>query len=307
MEITLRKKEDFHEKHLVLGTAGLGGAWGPVDLNKSVETLQYALKNGINVLDTAPSYKDAETMVGRAIKDLREKDRPIISTKTGRLRGEYADDTYYDYSPKGMEKSVQNSLKILGVEAIDILFLHDPQVIPDGDIEEVVETMKSFKRKGYTKEIGLGGNFDNELYYDYLNEDCFTVFQGYNRFNALTLIAAKEEFAHCKNKGVMIYASSPLFMGLLGRKLVGYLENWPEWIDTTFREKALRCKNLAEEHNMSLPDLAHRFLFSCAGLDRVVMGASKQYQVENTLQVWKQGPLEENLFNQILQFSKNNV
>lgn len=307
MEITLRTAEQFHSKHLVLGTAGLGGVWSEVDLDKSVEALRYALANGVGVLDTAPSYADAQEVVGKALKGMSKSDLPIISTKTGRLRGETADDANYNFTWKSMEKSVQDSLTIMGIEVIDILFLHDPIGLPENEREGAIENMLRLKEKGYAKEIGLGGNYENPIYKDYLNKDYFTVFQGYNRFNALTLEAAEDEFAHCTENDIMIYAASPLFMGLLGRKLNDYIANRREWISEKTLAKAIKFNEMVKEWGMEIADAAHSFLYSCAELDRTVIGASKPYQVENSLEVWKRGPMDKEIFDQIVAFAKSDV
>ena len=69
----------------ILGTAGLGGIWGVIDQEESVRTILLALENGIEALDTAPAYADAEEIVGTALGKWRGN-LPAISTKVGRLK-----------------------------------------------------------------------------------------------------------------------------------------------------------------------------------------------------------------------------
>ena len=57
---------------LVLGTAGLGGAWSPIDPAESVATILRALESGITRLDTAPAYAQAEVLVGEALRQWNE-------------------------------------------------------------------------------------------------------------------------------------------------------------------------------------------------------------------------------------------
>ena len=108
---------------LALGTAGLGGIWGPVDEGESIATILYGLEQGIDVLDTAPCYQQAECYVGKALRQWRGK-RPIVSTKVGR----FADS--HDYSPAAIRQSVKRSLDIVGLDCIDLLFVHEPEFVP---------------------------------------------------------------------------------------------------------------------------------------------------------------------------------
>ena len=118
----------------VLGTTGLGGVWGKIDPTESIKAILMALANGITCIDTAPAYGDAESFVGIALNEW-EGQKPLISTKIGRLKSYSATEGVYDYSNDGMEKSVENSLKALGVSDFDILFLHEPDAIPEKSAE----------------------------------------------------------------------------------------------------------------------------------------------------------------------------
>ena len=96
----------MHKERCVLGTVGLGGIWGKVSPEESVNTLLKALENGIQAIDTAPAYGDAETYVGKALR-LWPGENPQISSKVGRLKGYAADEGNYDFSNAVMQKSVE--------------------------------------------------------------------------------------------------------------------------------------------------------------------------------------------------------
>src|SRR5437870_5406146 len=93
----------------ILGTAGLGGVWGPVNPLESVRTLLFALEIGINAIDTAPAYGDAEKYVGEALRNWGGI-APQISTKVGRLKSYDASEGKYDYSDDGIWRSLEQSL-----------------------------------------------------------------------------------------------------------------------------------------------------------------------------------------------------
>ena len=129
---------------LVYGTSGLGGVWGEVDESESIDCLLYAFENGISSLDTSPSYSQAEKYVGLALQKWKHE-QPFISTKVGRLQASSAFDVKLDYSNEGIRNSLKGSLDLLGVESVDLLFLHEPQWVPLERIDEIIETLQILK------------------------------------------------------------------------------------------------------------------------------------------------------------------
>src|SRR5690606_16677720 len=116
-----RKSPAFgNQNRLVYGLGAIGGIWGSVKESESIDAIEYALENGISVFDTAPSYANSEYYFGKVLKQWKGE-KPFISTKVGRLRGEDAFDTKLDYSRDGMNRSLQNSLETLCVDTIDLL------------------------------------------------------------------------------------------------------------------------------------------------------------------------------------------
>lgn len=285
--------------NLVLGTAGLGGVWGEVDANASVETVLLALEQGISAIDTAPAYGNAEGFVGLALTQWTGK-KPLISTKVGRLKSHRADEAYYDYSSDGMKSSVDNSLKTLGLAAVDLLFLHDPSAISPTEIEGVLQQMQEFKRQGYTRRIGLGGNAP-EWMEPYLQDDLFDVVMEYNRLNACCIDALHSTVPFYVEGGKEYYAASPLNMGLLGRNFSGFTTSPPEWLDLKNIEQAKKVNLIAAKYNMSLQALAHRFLINIPYPIKVVIGAVNQQQLKDTLLAFRKGRLPTVVYDEVLQ------
>lgn len=284
---------------LVLGTSGIGGAWGPVNAQESVDVVLFALENGISTLDTAPSYVDAELFVGQALRQW-SKEIPFISTKVGRLRGEHAHDCKVDYSSETMKKSVHNSLKVLGVSQIDLLFLHEPHLVPVNQIPQIIETLFSFKEEGFVKYLGIGGN-PITSFYPFIKKKYFDVVSGFLKLNASNLDACKKDLPLLKKEGIAYYAASPLHFGLLGDQFEYYLSNGPDGHGVSKKDiaNAIKVKALADKYGISLPSMAQRYLFSIAEADRVVVGAKNLNQITSTLKDWQTGKLDENIFEEI--------
>src|SRR5690606_26112483 len=114
---------------LALGLATLGGAWGTVDEAESRATVWHALEQGVRVFDVAPAYGAAESLLGSVLKEWCGP-MPIISTKVGRIPSGSAHVGHYDYTPDGIRRSLESSLKALGRPRVDLVFLHEPHIVP---------------------------------------------------------------------------------------------------------------------------------------------------------------------------------
>jgi len=283
---------------LILGTAGLGGVWGKADPDESISTILSALKKGICAIDTAPAYGDAEVYVEQALRQW-EGERPAISSKVGRLRSYAADEAYYDYSDAGMQRSVEKSLEALGVPALDILFLHDPEAIPQDEAGRVVRTFEGFRERGYARKLGLGGNCP-AWFYPYLRPGAFDVVMEFNRLNACNITALRDMLPFCSTNHIRYFSASPLNMGLLGRNFEAFRAGRPAWLPEGHVEAAGKLRVLAQAGGMALPELAHRFLLSLPFDFCIVMGASNAAELENSIGAFEKGPLPEDVVNEIL-------
>ena len=293
---------DFVAKgsRLVYGTSGLGGVWGEVDEAESIDCLLYAFENGITSLDTSPSYSQSENYVGKALKRW-QGEKPFISTKVGRLQSTTAFDAVLDYSPEGMKNSVLRSLDLLGVDSVDLLFLHEPQWVPLDKIEEIIETLLSFKEAGYTKMLGIGGN-PSVGFRPYIKSNIFQVVSTFCCMDACTLVAFEEEMALYQQQNMAVYAASALHFSLLGNRFELFTQNPPtdnEYITEREIRNAIQVNDIAKKYKIPLPTLAQRYLFSMEEATRVVMGARNIRQIQNTIADWQQGALPENIFNEI--------
>ncbi|WP_282089506.1 aldo/keto reductase [Aquimarina algiphila] len=286
------------ESRLVFGTSGLGGVWGKVEAQESVDTLLYAFENGISVLDTAPSYANAEKYVGEAIRQWKGK-KPFVSTKIGRLKGNDAFEVKLDYSKDGMKKSLENSLETLNT-SIDLLFLHEPQLVPLDQIEDVIETLLEFKSQGLVKELGVGGN-PNSTFMPYVKKKYFTVVSGFLKMDACNLSVFDGEIQQYKKEGIAYYAASALHFSLLGNRFKKYQNDGAdgEWITESDLLNARKVKAIADKQEMSLATLAQRYLFSIKEADRVVMGAKNLIQIKSTIHDWKLGKLDQETFEEV--------
>lgn len=133
---------------------GLYGMYGTADEAEAMATLDRALELGVTFLDTAEVYGPHvnEEQVGRAIAGRREG--LVIATKFGfRVTGDAIDGHAVDGSPANARRACEGSLRRLGVETIDLFYLH--RVDPDVPIEETVGAMAELVREGKVRHLGL--------------------------------------------------------------------------------------------------------------------------------------------------------
>lgn len=295
------KKSKFfnNDSRLVLGCSGLGGVWRPIEEKEAIGILLYALENGVNVFDTAPSYNKSQCFLGKAIKEWSGK-KPFISTKVGRLRADRADDCIVDYAPETMRKSVYESLEVLGLDCIDLLFLHEPHLVPVEKMDEIMDCLNGFKKEGIVKMLGIGGNPINQFYPHMIKEN-FDVLSGFLKLDACNLTGFNNDIPQIQKENIAYYAASALHMGLLGRRLEQYNEERPnnEWISNLDVDVALKINDISKKYNIPLSRLALRYVFSIKEADRVVVGPSKKEQIIDLINAWEEGKLPEHIFNEI--------
>jgi len=132
--------------------------WGSVDDQESIRTIHAAIDNGISLVDTAPAYGNghSEEVVGKAIKGRR--DRVVVATKVGIQKP--GGKLQKNLSPDSVRQEIEDSLRRLGVESIDLYQIHWPD--PKTPLEETLEVLLKAQEAGKFRYLGVS-NFDTAL------------------------------------------------------------------------------------------------------------------------------------------------
>jgi aryl-alcohol dehydrogenase-like predicted oxidoreductase len=153
-----RNLGNLEVSELGLGCMGMSAFYGETDTEESEATIHRALELGIDFLDTAQIYGPLtnEELVGRAIKGKR--DQFVIATKMQRnldeaVRGDMSTLGEIDGSAQNVRKTIDGSLQRLGIEQIDLYYLH--RVDPNVEIEETVGAMAELVEAGKVAHLGL--------------------------------------------------------------------------------------------------------------------------------------------------------
>ena len=146
-----RNLRELTVSELGLGCMGMSEFYGEADENESTQTIHRALELGVTFFDTADMYGQGhnEELVGKAIADRR--DSVMIATKFANRRE--GDKRWVDNSPEWIREACDNSLKRLGIDEIDLYYMHRRD--PDVPIEESVGAMGELVEQGKVRYLGL--------------------------------------------------------------------------------------------------------------------------------------------------------
>lgn len=221
-------KSDINTPFMAMGTWAIGGgtAWGENDDKLSVRTIDEAIDCGITWFDTAPVYNlgHSEEVVGKALKGKRHN--VLISTKCG-LEWDYETpvfhkvmegrNVYRDLSAKGIRKNLEDSLRRLQTDYIDIYYTHwqtpDFAFYP---LEETVGVLTELKKEGKIRAIGAS-NVTEDIIKGYCSLGQLDVIQ--EKYSILDSHIRSELAQVCEENKVSIQAYSPLEQGLLTGKV----------------------------------------------------------------------------------------
>jgi D-threo-aldose 1-dehydrogenase len=287
---------------LGFGAASIGNLYRRVTDEQADAALAAAWDGGIRYFDTAPHYGLglSERRLG-AFLTARPRDEYVISTKVGRVldpNPDFAggedvahgfavpDSTVrrFDPSEAGVRRSIEDSLERLGLDRIDIAYLHDPDVYDlDRGIAEGLPALARLRDEGVVGAIGIGTN-DADAAARAVREGDLDLVMIAGRYTLLEQPALAELLPLCESRGVGVVAAAPYNSGLLATDEPGEGAHYdygvvPDEVLRRARELAAACRR----HGVTLPVAAIQYPLRHPAVRAVVVGSARPESVRENL------------------------
>ena len=258
---------------------GIGGAalshgyTTPTTDEEAIAAINRAAELGIAYIDTSPGYGQSERRIGLAFKnngELRKKFFLATKTGTGVRPSNYTADWTY--------QSVENSLKLMNTDWIDLMQIHDPASLepvlaPDGALKALLD----LKEQGVIKAIGLGVR-SHALLLQAIEHGDFDTILTYADFNLVRQTARDALFDAAEKHQVGIVLGSPIMFGLLSNRSEEKLERFRLAEDEVQRIKKLN--QWVKERNIKLMSLNLQYCLREPRVSVIILGTRNIAQVE---------------------------
>lgn len=275
-----------------LGTWVAGGwMWGGAEEREAIAAIEAAVDVGIRLIDTAPVYGfgRAEEIVGKAIQRIG-RDRVIVATKGG-LEWNEREEIRRNSSPERLRKEIDESLRRLGIDSIDLYQVHWPDArVP---IESTAQTLLDFRSQGKIRALGVSNFTPSQMEAWRKVAPLHTDQPPYNLFERGI---EKEILPYCRAHGIGVLAYGVLCRGLLTGKFSAshvFAEGDLRRIDPKFRGEAFKrylsavadLSSIARDHECSLGQLAALWALQQPGVSAVLWGARNPKQIREAAEI----------------------
>lgn len=281
-----------------LYTSSLAGG-----VNETERIMRRAMELGINAIDTAPAYADSEATVGQAIRGLQAP--LVLMTKVGGRPQPFNPQDIH-----GLRTSVEESLRLLHREQIDVLLIHEPDRPQqyawwssydplDGPVLQVIDELK---QSGKIRFAGLAGTTVTELT-RLIQSDHFDVVLTAFNFSALFREASVELIPAAVARNMGIVAGSTLGQGFLARRFDEEVQRQPIWLSHARQQQMLAFYELLDQTGLTAVELCLRFALSNDFVSTVPIGCKSMEQLQASVAAVEKGPLPTDILERLDQLA----
>lgn len=290
---------------LGLGGAALGGLYSDVSQEMATKSVSRALELGVAYFDTAPQYGygKSEEYIGNALKGV-PRDEIVISTKMGRVlepvlgerKRTYIDNIFtnlpdfqprFDYTRDGTLRSIEESMRRLQVDRLDIVLIHDPneqwhdyKIMIDG----AYKTLDELRSQGVIGAVGCGLDFvENSL--PFMRDADFDCFLLAGRYTLLDQSALWEAMPMMERNNISVIVGGPYNSGVLASDLSGGSKY--HYVDAPYHvlAKARRMKRICDKYDVPLKAAALQLGLAHPIVSATIPGARTELEIEENFQM----------------------
>ncbi len=273
------------------GTGSLGELFGPLPEPDALRLIDEVLDSGINLIDTSPYYGSAEERLGRALTPAK-RDKVLLATKAGRYGL-----SEFDFSPERIRRSLEDSLRLLRTDHVDLLQLHDIEFV---DLEPVLTEscaeLVRLKEEGKCRFIGMTG-YPIRTFRRVIEEAPVDVILTYAKGTLLDDSLSDELLPVARKHGVGVMNAAAVALGLLSQRGTQFGNAHPA--PPAVRESASAMVALADQLGIDLAFLANQYAFQRVDTPTTVVGVGTRSHLQSALDA-VDTPIDQGLVDQFL-------
>ncbi|MFI8193482.1 aldo/keto reductase [Streptomyces sp. NPDC085946] len=288
-------RSDVRVSALSFGAAGIGNLYTAVGEEQARAAVDAAWQRGIRYFDTAPHYGLglSERRLGAALRS-RPRTAYTVSTKVGR-RLEPADGggddlangfavpathrRVWDFSADGVRRTLEASLERLGLDRVDVVYLHDPDRHGEQAFREGYPALEKLRSEGVVGAIGAGMN-QAEMLTRFVRDTDVDVVLCAGRYTLLDQRALTELLPAAQERGTSVVIGGAFNSGLLANPKPGATYNYAT-ASPALLHRALRLKSVADRHGTTLRAAALAFCAAHPAVASVLVGARSAHEVSD--------------------------
>jgi D-threo-aldose 1-dehydrogenase len=284
---------------LSFGAAAIGNLFTEVDDEAARAAVDAAWDGGIRTFDTSPHYGLglSEQRLGAALAG-RPRNEYVISTKVGRLL-QPASEPYgrdsegfavpaahtrvFDFSADGVRRSLEASLRRLGVGQVDIALIHDPDDHLEQAVGEAYPALEQLRAEGCVRAIGVGMNQAGPLTRFVTDTDIDMVLMA-GRYTLLDQTAAQTLLPAALHRGISVVAGGVFNSGLLARPAAGARFDYRAAPESLIRQ-ARELEAICAQFGVPLRAAAARFPLLHPAVASVLIGARSAAEITDAIEL----------------------
>lgn len=251
--------------------------------DRAFDTLREVLKSPINFLDTAASYGDGESerRIGAVLNELGGlPEGYVLATKADR------DLQTDDFSGDQMKRSLERSMKLLGRDRFQVVYLHDPESSPWETVTApggALEALRSYREQGVIECLGLAGG-PVDLMLRYLETDAFEALITHNRY---TLIERSAEplIQAAHERGLAVVNAAPYGSGILAKGPDAYPRYAYREAPSDMLRRARQAADVCQRYDVPLAAAALQFSLRDPRIASTIVGMSRPERIRQTVEL----------------------
>ena len=280
---------------LAFGAAAIGNLFTEVGEEQAHEAVTAAWQRGVRYFDTAPHYGLglSERRLGAALRE-HPRTEYTISTKVGRrleptrdggddlANGFAVPATHrrvWDFTADGVRRTLEASLERLGLDRVDVVYLHDPDDHAEQAFREGYPALEKLRSEGVIGAIGAGMNQTGVLTRFVRDTDVDVVLCA-GRYTLLDQHALAELLPAAAARGTSVVIGGAFNSGLLADPRPGATYNYAE-APAELLDRALRLKSLADRHGTTLRAAALAFCAAPEAVASVLVGVRSAAEIHD--------------------------